>query len=179
MTIREPLIGLPDATEYAPYYQSYIARVTEPDVLDVLARQVDDVRAAALAVAPERESFRYAPGKWSMREVFGHVTDAERVFGYRAFSISRGDRAAFPGFDENDYVARSPFADCPVAELADEFALIRRANLSCLRRLDGARWRLAGTANDRRVSVRALAYIMAGHVRHHLAVLAERYGAPA
>ncbi len=166
----------PDATEYNPFYQPYVALVTEPDVLDVLERQAAELPALAAAVAPDRERFRYGEGKWSVRQVVGHLIDSERVFGYRAFCIARGDRASFPGFDEGEYVTASQYDDTSLADLAVEFEAVREANLAFLRRLRPAAWATIGTANGKPVSVRALAWIMAGHVRHHQRVLAERYG---
>jgi hypothetical protein len=166
----------PPASEYAPFFAGYVSLVTEDDILPALEAQVDAVRARARACPADRETFRYAPGKWSVRELFGHVTDAERVFGYRAFGISRGDPASFPGFDEGEYIAHASFDTRPLAELVDELATVRQANLIVLRRLDEKAWLRRGTANGSSVSVRALAFIMAGHVRHHLGVLAERYG---
>jgi hypothetical protein len=169
-------IDRPQASEHLPYYGKYIALVTEPDALRVLERQGGDLRALAAGVDRDRETFRYAAGKWSVREVMGHMIDVERVFGYRAFRISRGDETPLAGFDENTYVARSIYDGIPLKELAEELALVRDANLAVLRRLDGRRTALTGTANGAAVSVRALAYIMAGHVRHHLKGLRENYG---
>ncbi|MBI2222544.1 MAG: DinB family protein [Acidobacteria bacterium] len=108
--------------------------------------------------------------------MLGHIIDAERVFGYRAFRIGRGDETPLAGFDENTYVARSAYDGIPLKELAEEFALVRGGNLATLRRLDGRHAALTGTANGAKVSVRALAYIMAGHVRHHVKGLRENYG---
>jgi hypothetical protein len=110
-----------------------------------------------------------------VREVLGHVTDAERVFGFRAFCFSRGDENPLPGFDENEYVSRSGFDRFSLADLVQEFGQVREANLAVLGRLDGDAWRRMGTASGNPVSVRALAYIMAGHVRHHLHILSTRY----
>jgi hypothetical protein len=150
--------------------------VPENDVVPVLEQQLDELRALAAAVPPEREEFRYAPDKWSLREVIGHLTDGERVFGYRAFCISRGEAAALPSFDENVYVSRSGYALVPLAELLHEFVSVRRGNLALLRRFDAETWARVGTASNKPVSVRALAYVMAGHPRHHMAILRERYG---
>jgi len=169
----------PAPEEYAPFYAGYVSLVPEADVLPVLSAQTSEIRGLAGAVPKDRESFRYAPGKWSIRQVLGHIGDGERVFGYRAFCISRGDQAALPGFDENDYVAESPYDQQTVAELADDFARLRAANLALLGHLDPARWARVGNANGKPVSVRALAFIMAGHVRHHLGVLKTRYGVTA
>lgn len=170
------MTGRPEATEYAPFYASYVARVPEEEVLPVLAGQVVEIRALAAAVPPERETFRYAPGKWSVREVLGHVTDGERLFGYRALAIGRGDRSPLPGFDEQAYMVHAGFDEVPLADLAEDFAAAREANLRMLGRFDRDAWLRVGTANATPVSTRALAWIMAGHVRHHLAILEERYG---
>lgn len=166
----------PEATEYAPFYESYVSRVSEEEILAVLAGQVVEIRRLAAAVPAEREGHRYAPGKWSVREVLGHVTDCERLFGCRALCIGRGDRQPLPGFDEQAYMVHAGFDGVPLADLAEDFAAAREANLRMLRRFDAGAWRRVGTANGVPVSTRALAWIMAGHVRHHLAVLEERYG---
>lgn len=169
------MIGRPSEVEFAPFYAGYVSLVPETDIIGVLEAQADDVRRQTRAFIPKREQFRYADGKWSVREMFGHVTDAERVFGFRAFCFSRGDENTLPGFDQNDYVARSDVDRRPLADLVEEFGQLRQANLAVLRRLDDAAWRRTGTASGNLVSVRALAYIMAGHVRHHLQVLTTRY----
>jgi hypothetical protein len=165
----------PNESEYAAYYARYVALVPEAEILPVLARQADEVRAWAGAVAPEKERYRYADGKWSVREVMGHLADAERVFGYRAAGISRGDPTPFPSFDENRYVANAGFDEASLASLADEFLHLRAANLAVLGRLAPGTWDAAGTASGWRVTVRALAFMMAGHVRHHVRILGDRY----
>jgi hypothetical protein len=141
----------------------------------VLESQVEDLRAYARGVTPERETFAYEAGKWSIREVVGHIVDGERVFGYRVFCISRGEKAALPTFDENEYAAQSPAASTPLVGLVSELATVRQSNLLVLRRLTDAAWHHVGTASGASVSVRAMAYIMAGHLRHHLNVLNTRY----
>lgn len=166
----------PADTEYAPLYAAYISLVPEEDILAVLTQQVEAVRRLAASVPEDRETFRYAPEKWSIREVFGHLGDAERVFGFRAFAFSRGEPGALPGFDENAYVARSGYERRSLESLAGDFTSIRQGNLSLLRGLDEEGWSRVGTANGLAVSVRALAFIMAGHARHHLAILRDRYG---
>jgi hypothetical protein len=149
--------------------------VTETDVLEALTRQREELPAALAGVRGEAERFRYAEGKWSIRQVVGHVVDSERVFAYRALCIARGETGPLPGFDENEYAASSPAHDCPLSELLEEFVLVRQANLSLFRHLDEKAWKRVGTANSHPLSVRALAYIIVGHPRHHLAVLQERY----
>jgi len=165
----------PSQTEFAPFFADYVSLVLENDIIKALEQQIDDVRRQARAIPPDLEQFRYADGKWSVREVIGHVGDAERVFGYRAFCISRGDETPLPGFDERHYVRHSDFHYVKAADLVEEFIQLRESNLKVLRRLDDARWQKRGVANGSPVSVRALAFIMAGHVRHHLRVLSTRY----
>ena len=166
----------PAEGEFAPFYARYVALVPEADILAVLDSQAEEIRRLTASVARERETFRYAEGKWSIREVLGHLVDGERIFGYRAFCISRGETAALPSFDENRYVAAARSGATPLSELADELALVRRSNLVVLRRLGPSEWARVGTASGKPVSVRALAWVMAGHPRHHFQVLSERYG---
>jgi hypothetical protein len=166
----------PAETEYAPFSAAYVARVPEAHVLPVLERQIAEVRAVGRAVPAERERFRYAPEKWSVREVLGHVLDSERVFAYRALCVARGEQAPLPAFDEQLYAATAAYDHHPLPELVEEFATVRAGNLAMLRRLEDDAWSRLGTAAGHPISVRALAFMMAGHVRHHLAVLAERYG---
>jgi hypothetical protein len=169
----------PKPDEYAQYYARYVSLVPEGDILDLLERQRTDLARLGAAVPADREQFRYMPGKWSVREVIGHLIDGERVFGYRAFCISRGEQAHLPSFDEKLYVGRSSYDRVRLADLIAEFTEVRNVNLAMFRRLEESRWTSTGIASDNRVSVRALAYIMAGHLRHHTAVLHERYGLPA
>lgn len=169
------MIERPASSEYAPFYAGYIAALPEGDVLEVLGRQKAQLGQLASSVAPEQETFRYAPGKWSVREVVGHMTDGERVFGYRAFRIARGDDTPLAGFDENEYVARSTFNERTLRSLIDELVLVRDSNLAIFRGLAAESWDRMGTANGWPVSVRALAFILAGHMNHHLNLLRERY----
>jgi hypothetical protein len=163
---------------HAEFYRGYVGLVPEDDILTVLARQPEEIRTLASRVPRDRESFRYGAGKWSIREVIGHMTDAERVFGYRAFCISRGDQATLPGFDENEYVAASGYDRRPLGQLVGVFAALRAANLAEFRSIAPDVWDRVGTANRTPVSVCALAYILAGHVRHHMGILTSRYEVP-
>ena len=170
------MIARPAEAEYAPFYANYVAAVPEGGVLDVLRAQPEQIARLAASVPADRETFRYAPGKWSVREVVGHMIDAERVFGYRAFCIGRGEAQPLPSFDENAYVAASGANARSLASLAEEFAQVRVANLALFERLGDEACRRMGTASGKPVSVRALVYIIAGHAAHHLTVLRERYG---
>jgi hypothetical protein len=165
----------PTDSEYDQYYAGYIARI-DGDVRAVLEEQKDLLRRLAKRIPPERETYRYSEGKWSIREVIGHMTDGERVFGYRAFCISRGDQTPLPGFDENRYIADSDYDNRSLHDLIDELIAARDLNLHTFRRLSDEAWSRMGTASGYPVSVRALAYITAGHLMHHVDVLASRYG---
>jgi len=166
----------PTDTEYAPYYSRYISLVSETDVVSALEAQVDEIQRVGESITSEREKYRYEKDKWSIREVFGHLTDTERVFGYRAFCISRGERAPLPSFDQNPYVAESRYNEYGLSELISEFILVRKSNIALLRRLNDGEWKRMGTASNNPVSVRALAFMMAGHVRHHFKGLRASYG---
>ena len=169
----------PAATEFAPFYAAYIARVPETDPLPALEAQPAELLTIADRIDPEDELTRYEPDKWSIRQVFGHIIDTERVMGYRAFCIALGETKPLPGFSEKDYVAHADSNDRPVKQLAHEFAAVRHANLWTIRRWSEDQWSCMGNANGYPVSARAIAYILAGHVRHHVAMLRERYGVEA
>ena len=129
----------PADTEFAPFYAAYIARVPESDPLPALEAQPGELHALADRIAPDEELFRYAPDKWSVRQTFGHLIDTERVMGYRAFCIARGEAKPLPGFDEKEYVARADSDERSVKELAHEFAAVRQANLWAIRQLGTGR----------------------------------------
>lgn len=171
-------VGRPDAGEYAPYFERYVALVTGEDPLTVLEEQAVTLRRTLEDLPEARAGVRYAPEKWSVREVVGHCTDAERVFAYRALAFARGEKAALPPFDENEFARLAGHDAVPLAELLEEFAAVRTATLHLLRHLPPAAWRGRGVASGKEISVRALAFIMAGHVTHHLGILREKYGVP-
>jgi DinB superfamily len=165
----------PTESEYAPDYQHYIDQVSESDILPVLRSQMDELDVLLGKVEPHQEMFRYAEGKWSIREIAGHLIDGERVFGYRAFCIARGEQQNLPGFEQDDYMLTSPYDRIELEDLLSELRLIRLGNIAMFRTLDEEAWSRVGLANSNSVSVRALAFVMAGHVRHHMNVLRERY----
>jgi hypothetical protein len=166
----------PAPTEHGPYYSLYIDRVPDGDVLATLAGQVATTVAALRDLPAARADFAYAPGKWTVRQVLGHIVDCERVMAYRALRFARADATPLPGFDENLFADGAPHPRVPIADLAAELELVRRANLCFLGQLDDAQWGRGGTANDQPITVRALAWVIAGHELHHRRVLAERYG---
>lgn len=175
MTSVSPAPRRPEPAEYPPYYRRYVERVPEGDVADVLERQVEATLGLVARFSPDREEHRYAAGKWSVREVVGHVIDAERVFALRLLWIARGSAADQPGFDENAWAAVSNAGRRPLAELSDELRAVRRGTVALLRGLDDAAWARRGTANGVAFTVAALAHVVAGHELHHRAVLDERY----
>lgn len=167
--------GRPDDTEYAPFYAPYVAGVPEADVVATLRDSGREIVAELSAIPESRGGFRYAPGKWTIREVVGHLIDAERIFGYRALRLARGDATPLPGFEENDY-ARTAGSDArTMADLVDELRIVREGTARLFASFPDEAWTRRGIVNHREVSVRALAYITAGHARHHMAVLRERY----
>lgn len=165
----------PADDEYAPYYARYIAQVPDGDVLDTLERQLEGMVALMETVGEAGAGHRYADGKWSIKEVVGHVTDAERIFGYRALCAARSETVALPGFDENTYVANADFDGRSLNSLLGELTAVRRATLSLFRNLSAPALDRRVSANGVPVTPRAIAWIMAGHDRHHQAVLRERY----
>lgn len=170
-----PAMTQPDANEYAPYYEKYTSLVPEGDVVATLTSQFADTLSFLRSLSEEQAASRYAPDKWSIKEVVGHMLDTERIFGHRAFRFARKDQTALPGFEQDDYVRAGNFDNRSLSDLAEEFELVRRANLCLLRSLDEEAWLRRGIASDNEVSVRALAYILAGHETHHLNVIRERY----
>ena len=166
----------PAPTEYAKFYHGYVSAVPEGDLLEILREQGDDTARLLRAISEEKSRFRYAPGKWSIREVAGHMADAERVFTYRALTFSRGDPGPLPSFEENAWAAASSADRRPLADHVAELTAIRAATLALFRGFTPTELARVGTASGNPVTVRALAYITAGHERHHIKVLRERYG---
>lgn len=165
----------PSPDEHPQFAAAYIARVPDGDVVDILASQIAETSALIRELPDERGDHRYAPGKWSIREVIGHMSDTERVFTYRALRFSRADTAPLAGFDENDFVREGPFSRVSLVDLADEFEHLRGATLHLFRNLDDTALMRRGSANGTETSVRALAFICAGHESHHLHLLRTRY----
>jgi hypothetical protein len=166
----------PASGEYKPYFDRYISLVDEDDILDLLERQIAEIHALLGSLSAEQSRYRYAEGKWSVRGMVDHLIDVERIFGYRALCVSRGEAQSLPGFDENDYAAASDADRRELPDLLAELEGARRSNLAMLRRFEGDAWTRTGTASGGPMSARALAFILAGHLRHHVGVLNERYG---
>ena len=165
----------PQPAEYAPYYDRYISLIQGNDILAALDEQR---RQMLLLLSGRTESdgdLRYAPEKWSLKEVLGHINDTERIMSYRALRIARGDATPIEGFEQDDYVRNGPFALRPLADLIEDYIAVRRATVSLFRNLDEAAWTRQGVANKNEMTVRALAYIIAGHELHHRRIIEEKY----
>ncbi len=168
-------IARPDAGEYAPYYEKYISLVPQANLLDTLAQQLESTLSLLAGITEEQADSSYAPGKWSIKELVGHLIDSERIFGYRALRFARADQTPLPGYEQDDYVASARFGARRLSDLAEELSYLRKANLSLFRSLDEEAWPRTGEANDQPVSVRAIAYIIAGHEAHHIGILRTKY----
>lgn len=168
-------INRPGENEYAPFYAGYIQRVPDGDVFEILAHQSDTLRTLLDTFPAGQADFRPGPAEWSVKEVVGHINDTERVFAYRALRISRGDQTPLPGFEQDDYVRAANFGDRHLSDLLEEFDLLRRANLLSFKELSEEASQRQGTASGFSVSVRALLYMMAGHVEHHMESLRQDY----
>lgn len=168
-------ITKPDASEFASYYGIYISLVEGDDVIEALAKQAQSTKELLSGIPEEKGSFCYAEGKWSIKELIGHLIDTERVMAYRALRFSRGDQTELEGFDQDPYVENGNFENVAIADLAKEFSALRESNLLMFQGMSEKAWLKTGIASGNPVSVRALAYIIAGHELHHLNILSERY----
>jgi uncharacterized damage-inducible protein DinB len=168
-------IGKPEETEYLPYYGRYVSLVQDGDILAALGAQAKETLGLLRSIPESQAGFRYAPGKWSIKELVGHIIDTERIFAYRALRFARNDRTPVPGYEQDDYIREASFDECALGDLAAEFASVRQSSLFLFKHLSEAAWRRRGTANDSEVSVRALAYIIAGHELHHREILRSKY----
>jgi uncharacterized damage-inducible protein DinB len=175
MEPRRAATARPEPGEYAPYYETYISKVKGSDILGILDAQRLQM-AQLFAARSERDgNFRYAADKWTVKEVLGHVNDTERIFTYRALRIARGDKTPLASFEQDDYVRGGNFAERTLADLADEFGLVRAASIALFKSLPKEAWQRRGVASEKEVTVRALAFIVAGHEIHHRLILDERY----
>ena len=165
----------PTPDEYAPYYHRYIEQLRDGDVQELLREQSEAFRGLLARVHPERGRYAYAPGKWTLNEVVLHISDAERVFAYRALRIARGDTVSLHGFDENAWAPASGANDRTLVSLVEEFVAVRAATIALFRGLSREMWSKRGTASEKPVTVRALAWIACGHALHHEGIIRDRY----
>ena len=165
----------PQASDYAPHFAKYISQVPDGDFLETLGSQLKHFTRLLSPLTEKQAAFRYAPDKWSIKEVLGHINDTERVFAYRLLRISRGDQTPLPGFEQDDYIKTANSGSRAVADLLEEFASIRRASITLIDSLDDVSWHRRGTASGKEISAQALAFIIAGHAIHHQAILEKQY----
>ena len=166
----------PAPTDFAPYYLKYLNLVPEDDILPALASQLVEVLPVLQEIPEATGNVLHPPYTWSIKQVVGHLSDCERVMGYRALRFARGDTTPLPGFEEIGYAREGDFDRIALADLVREFEAVRRSHVLLFRHLPAAAWDRAGEANGSRVTVLALAYILVGHVRHHLAIVRKRLG---
>ena len=179
MTTRPLSLPRPAAGDHSPGMAGYVAAVPDlTDAVKLLTMQRDGVRQRLSGVNATQAAYRYAEGKWSVREVVGHLADAERIFGYRLLRIGRGDDTPLPGFEENDYVPAGAFEQRDFGDVLEEWVAVRNATLALVRGLPAEAWKRSGTANGKKVTTVALVYVTYGHVEHHLKLLQERYKIP-
>jgi hypothetical protein len=164
----------PDPSEYAPYYGKYVTLVNQP-VLEALEEQAGSTAALLSSLTEEQGNHRYGQDKWTIKEVIGHLADTERIFAYRALRISRGDATPIEGFDQDGYVRMGGFNSLALTSVAADFSAVRSSTLTLFRSLSEDAWARRGTANKNEVSVRALAFIAAGHELHHIDILKKKY----
>jgi len=165
----------PSKDEHIEYYSTYIAKVPDGDIVDTLTRQLPEITGFLRSIPAEKHDYAYAPGKWTIKQIVGHLSDGERVFQYRAFRFSRADSTPVPGFDENLYVDNAPSPNVSMSNLIAEFEDLRRASIHLIGNLSEEAMSRRGTANGDEISVRAIAYILAGHVTHHQGVIRSKY----
>ena len=165
----------PEKSEYPIYCEGYVSRVPDGDIVGTLGKQLDETLALIHSIPEARGDFRYAEGKWSIKELIGHVIDSERVFAYRALRFGRGDQTPLSGFEQDDFVRGADFNKRSLNDLADEYEHVRRSTMSLFGNLDENAWNRRGSANNNEVTVRGLAFIVAGHERHHVEILKTRY----
>jgi len=169
------MIGRPEASEAATYYFHYINQVDGNDPIRLIENQLDDAPAIFAAISEEKSLYHYAADKWSIRQVLNHVTDTERAFAFRALWFARGFEAPLPSYDQNIAAAGAAADGIPWAAHIEEFGHVRRATIALFRNLPADAWMRTGIASDNRFTVRAMAFIVGGHLAHHLRILRERY----
>jgi hypothetical protein len=166
----------PAASEYYADFERYVSLVGESDVVPAMQAQGHDLRSRLDALTEQQAGFRYAPGKWTPREMLGHVIDCERIFGYRALCLARGERQSLPGFEQDDYASRAGHDAVPLTELAEEFTALRTSHVHMFAYFDDPAWTRMGLVNGNPTTARAMAFVIVGHARHHANVVKDRYG---
>lgn len=165
----------PDPTEYDPYYEKYVGLVPENEIIGSLERQPDELTGLLSGLPEEKGTYAYSDGKWTIKQVLSHIIDGERIFAYRVFRIARGDKTPIEGFEQDGYIENSHANRRSFSDLLNEFRRLREANVQFFKNLEEGDWIRTGIANNVGISVRSLAWIMVGHIRHHSIILGSRY----
>ncbi|RKP58016.1 DinB family protein [Cohnella endophytica] len=165
----------PTQEEYNPHFDTYVRLVEDVNIQEFLAQALQSTTELLSGVTEEQGNYRYAPGKWSLKEVLGHITDNERIMGYRLLRIARGDRTPLSGYDQDELMSGASFDACSFADLLEDYAAVRRSTLTLLKGLSDEAWTRSGIVNDNPSTVRAWAYIIAGHEIHHLNIVRDKY----
>jgi uncharacterized damage-inducible protein DinB len=165
----------PQKGDYADYFERYISLVPSGDFMEFLQTQREDLLRLLSPLSDQQAEFRYAAGKWSIKEVLGHVNDTERIFAYRLLRISRGDQTPLASFEQDNYVQTGNFTARTMKDLLDEFSAIRESTISLVQSLDAAAWQRRGVASQKEITTTALAFVIAGHVRYHHNLIEDRY----
>ena len=166
----------PSEKDYASYYKGYISEIKGDDILSILEEQLNSATKYFDSIPEEKGNYAYAEGKWSVKEVLGHVIDCERIFAARALCIARGEKQSLPGFEQDDYVREANFNKRTLKNLTDQFSLVRKSNLILFETFSDNELNKRGIANENEVTVRAILFIIAGHGLHHIKILKEKYG---
>lgn len=169
------MLQRPSHDEYSSFYTGYIGLVPDGDYVSILNNQEKDLVTIFLSLSEEQALSRYAPGKWSLKEVLAHITDTERIMSYRLLRIARGDTTDLPGFDQDIFIANASFDEVAITDLIKDFQAVRKATLALLPTISEAAWARLGTANTFTISARALAYVIVGHAQHHLNMVEQKY----
>jgi len=165
----------PQSNDYAPYYGKYVMLVPDGNFLEILESEPQEMKQLLEPLTDQQADFRYAPGKWSIKESLGHINDAERIFAVRILRIARGDQTPLPGFEQDDFVKVSNASSRKLVDLLEEFSAIRRGTIALIRSLDDASWHRRGIASGKEVTVLAIAFIIAGHALHHRIIFEKQY----
>lgn len=169
------MVSRPENNEYKPYFSTYVNLVPEGDLIQILDKQVDETISLLKDLTDDQSHYRYGPDKWTIKEMIGHVADTERIMGYRMLCIARGDTASLPGFDDKVYAINGDFNRLTMGELLENLAVVRKSTILLLKQFTPEAWLRKGNANNSEVTVRALAYIVAGHELHHRRIIKDRY----
>ena len=169
------MIERPVSSEYEAYYHQYVSKVPQGDVLELMETRMRDTASLLAGIGADKAGYRYAPGKWSIKQVVGHLVDVERLFGYRAMAFARNDKTRLPSFEQNEYVEHADFDNRPLSDIAGEFECIRRSTVALFRSFDPDVLMRTGVASGFSFTVGSVAFIIAGHEIHHMGVLQERY----